>query len=626
MRKLRTHSRIYLVLKLLAVILVGKILLMGFSSLHNNAETPFSSLDNPAIVDKRRDLLNVDVSNILRHRSWSSLPFNEHTIKQSYQEEPLVGFISNLNVDKVLEKKGKETAEEKNSEGQADYQNSIACNDRAYRSKIQYSSEIKPLEDDLVKIRRDLLNGDSFLSLVVTHDEEKEMTEREIIQKRWFQFGGSTIWLEKEQCYVMYSRIMYSTAELKNTPRVSFVRAQAFDRNWIEIKGKRIPYSDIARPDDIDAALRESDKEFGFSDCSLLSSEPLAHDACIVENAKKKLTGQKRRENILSKYFLTYPTILQIPFNTDGDFRGPEDPRVVLRKTKDTEEPVVLFNMYDTDQDRRVIMAHLPHRKVDPTVKFSIVGREQKELEKNWTPFFHKSLDESSVSRGYIHFIYTFNPLEILKCSLNDGYCEMVFDANTLKLTDANRFGGIRGGTQFISLPDIIPDVRGEQIWVGFPKLHIENCGCGSHFYRPMFSVLIERDGIYSQELVIPAMGFDIDVLSWDLKGSICRDNNVLSPNSIGYWEVVNQDPQTKKFEDYLTLTISEADTGTKVITLKGILDFILGIYREKDVLDSFDINEKTDSIMSHTLHCIVESAFESCKEYGLSHPDLRDE
>lgn len=627
MRKLRSHSRLYLILKLLAAVLVGKILLMCYLSLHNSGETPFLTSNNPVIVDRKRDLLNADVSNMLRHRSWSTLPFNEHTITQSYREEALVGFISNVNLDERSAKKAKETGGEKNAndakiKGRAEYQNLGACDNFAYRSKIQYSTEIKPLEDDLIQVRRDLINGESFLSHVVTHDDEKEMSERDIIQKRWFQFGGSTIWLEKEQCFVMFSRIMYSPAESKNTPKFSLVRAQAFDRNWVEMKGKRIPYSDISRPEDMDASLHQIDKELGISSCDLLLSEPLAYDACIVENARKKLTGQKRREHILSKYYLTYPAILEIPFNPHNEFSGPEDARVILRKTKDSEEPVVIFNMFDPIQEKRAIMAHFPHRKIDPTVKFSILGRKQKGLEKNWTPFFHKSLDESSVSRGYIHFIYTFSPLEILKCSLNDGYCEMVFEAATLKLSEQNKFGGIRGGTQFVPLPDIIPNVRGEQIWVGFPKLHIENCGCGSHFYRPMFSVLVERDGIYTQELVIPVMGFDIDVLSWDLKGSVCGDNNILSPNSIGYWEVASQDSQTKKYEDYLTLTVSEADSGTKLIILKGILDFILGIYREKDVLDSLDINEKTDSVIRQTLHCIVESAFASCKEYGISHSD----
>lgn len=625
MRKLRSHPRIFLILKLLTVALLGKILLSSFYSVHDNGEKPFPSFRNSQIVETKRDLFHLDVSNMLRHKSWSNSPVSDYTVTQSYQEENLVGFVSNLDLKKILSKKVKEKEEnihanEAKLKGHVDYKSLTSCQDLAYHGSIQHSTQSIPLEDDLIEIRRTLIASENFLSRQVTVDEEKEMTEREIIQKSWFQFGGSSVWLESEQCFVVYSRVIYSSMGVKNRPHVSLVRAQAYDKNWKEIKRKRIPYLDIQMPKDMIAALHQIDKELGLSDCDLLASEPLSYDACIVENTRNRMTAQKRRESILSKYYITYPTILEIPFRPDGDWKGPEDPHVILRKTKTGEEPVVVFNMYDIDLGKRLMMAHLPHRKIESLIKFSIPGREQKELEKNWTPFFHQNVGESSVSRGFVHFIYSFSPLEILKCSLNDGYCEMVFEAETMKITEANRFGGIRGGTQFIPLPEILPGIKGQQVWVGFPKQHIEDCGCGSQYYRPMFSVLVEHDGVYNQDVLVPAIGFNMDVLSWDLKGTYCKDINIMSPNSIAYWEIVSQDPQNKTFEDYLTLTFSEADSNTRLLTVKGMLDFILGIYKEKDILEKFEINEEADNIIGQTLHCVVQSAFDYCKTYGETH------
>lgn len=628
MRKLRSHSMIYSIVRILIVILLGKILFSFFySGMLHHGKSQYSTYQNPEIIETKRELLNVDVSRLLRHKSWTYSPITEQTIGQAYEDERLVGYVSNLDLSDVS-KKGKEEEQDVRGRTGASQQREVlkTCKDLAYEHSIQHSAEIKTLKDNLYDVRRRLIDDRSFLSREVTRDEENDMSEREIVQKRWYQFGGSLVWLEKEQCYVMFSRVIYSTDNDRARSRLSLVRAQAFDKDWNELKGKRIPYIDVDRPKDIELELHNVGKELGLSDCDILSSDALAYDACIVDNAKNRLQAEKRRERIISKYYMTYPTILEIPFNPDGDQRGPEDPKIILRKTKDFEEPVVVFNLFDTDTERRTMMAYMPHRKVEPLIKFKISGRDQQGVEKNWTPFFHQNLHDSSVSRGFIHFIYTFSPLEILECSLNDGYCDIVFEAETLKITDGNRFGGIRGGTQFIPLPDILPTVKGQQIWIGFPKQHISACGCASDYYRPMFSILVEHDGVYSQELVVPAIGFDMEIISWDLKGTNCKDTNILSPNSIGYWEVVSQNPQTKEYEDYLTLTMSESDINTKVVTLKGMLNFILGIYREKKILNKFEISEKADSIIGQTLKCLVRSAYEGCREYGLSHPNDLDE
>ncbi|QLQ77773.1 hypothetical protein HG537_0A00200 [Torulaspora globosa] len=621
---LRRRSNFFLVLVLVVVIVFVTTSSGWFSSSRSSSRRWWRNLE---VVPRKSDLLHVDISQALSQKDWDVSPVNLRTIKQSYKDEEVVGFVSNLDVKKVLEGKAKIAKNHdydgvlKGTLSAKEYQDLITCPDLAYRSKIQHSVEKKLLKDDLAELRNELMTNPSFLSKEVTGEDEQEMSLPDIIQKKWFQFGSSAVWLESEQCYVVYSRVIYSSIHVRNRPHVSLVRAQAFDKDWNELKDKWIPYVDVPLGKDMDTVQKEIDEALGITDCSALKSNHAAYDACTVENTKNSLEAKKRRESILSRYYMKYPTILNIPFKTDGDWKGPEDPKVVLRKTDHSEEPVVLYNIHDDDLDRRIMVAYMPHRKIEPMVKLSVNGREQRGMEKNWTPFFHQETGESVMSRGFIHFIYSFSPLEILKCSLNDGICNLVFDAETLKVSDANRFGGIRGGTQYIPLPAVLPRVSEDQIWIGFPKQHIEECGCGDIYYRPMLGVLIERHGVYSQELMVPALDFNMDVLSWDLQTSECKDTNILSPNSIGYWEVVSQDAQTKKYEDYLTLTVSEADSNTKVITLKGVLNFILGIYQEKDIKDKFEIDDQSDGIIGHTLHCLVSSAYDQCKAYGETHP-----
>lgn len=563
------------------------------------------------IVSERKDLAQADITPLLRHKSWSRSPLSEKVINQPYLEEEIVGFASNLDKSQVPKK---------NFDTFPDPSTLITCQDLAWHSSIKHSESVKVLEDNMYEARRSVLDQESFLSRRIKKNEEKDIAEKEIIQQQWGQFGGSAVWLESEQCYVMYSRIVWSETTPRNNIQLSLVRAQAFDKDWNEIKGKRIPFADVDVPGDLDTAFEELDKELGLRDCHHIKDHA-SHDACIVENAKNSYDALERKQRMMSKYYLTYPTVLEVPFSPQGKWKGPEDPHVIIRKVGDFEEPIVIFNMYDDFHERRMMMAFMPHRKSEPLVKFSIDGRDPKKTEKNWAPFFHQHLPSSPISRGFIHFIYSFSPLEILKCSLNDGFCEVVFEADTIKVSEDNKFGGIRGGTQYVPLPDVVPKVEGQQMWVGFPKLHIQNCGCGNHYYRPMLSLLVEDDGVYHQELMVPALTFNMDVLGWDLKGTSCTYINILSPNAIGFWEVASQDPHTKQYEDYMALTISEADFNTRVIYLKGVLNFIMDLYKQKPVKDHFEISKEADSIIGETLKCVVSSTKNYCEEYGLAHP-----
>ncbi|SMN21006.1 similar to Naumovozyma dairenensis NDAI_0G00360 hypothetical protein [Maudiozyma saulgeensis] len=656
-KKLNNYTKkLILILPIITLILIIYQLSNGFLPNETNQfiyyKSPSTFNLNPLRrkqVPRKKDLLKVDITKLVNGRDLSRSPITEKMLNQDYITNILTGFVSNLqldshkrqnlaaNHDKHNHKQHNNTSssdlfpkEASNNivdvkglekQGRKSYDSLVTCEDLSYNATIEHSLTTNILSDDLMSIRRGLLKDGDWLIKELKDDRDKDKTEEEIVDMQWFRFGGSSVWLESEQCYLVFTRIVYSRVNRKNHPHLSLIRGQAYDKDWNEVIGKKIPYLDITFPKNMEKEMENLNIELNIEDCTKYSGNSLEFENCNVQQAKTKLRNEKKKEHVISKYYVTYPTVFDFPFQANGDFKGPEDPRVIIRKTETTEEPVILFNMHDGVEDKRRMFSYMPHRKIDPLVKFKIFGRGMRNSEKNWTPFFHPSDQaQSGLSRGSIHFIYTFSPLDIIKCSLNDGNCEIVFDQETLEISDSNTFGGMRGGTQFIPLPQQMPGINNKNIWVGFPKLHIKNCGCGETFYRPMLDVLVESNGIYHQELVVPAIDFDIDVLSWDMKSTECQETNILSPNSISHWNIIHQDPETKSFDDYMTLTVSESDILTKVITLKGVLNYILGIYRVKNMKDDFLPDRESDDIIGRTLSCLIAGAKQHCAIYGEMH------
>ncbi|CCD26819.1 uncharacterized protein NDAI_0I02510 [Naumovozyma dairenensis CBS 421] len=592
----------------------------------------YSKIYNQKNVDSIKDLNNIDVSQTLLYKPWADTPLTEDIFRQEYESNNLTAYAENLDFDKFKKQYSKTKGKNhKNDDNEKDltklnlnteetYESLIDCGDLAYNITIENSKLKKALTDDLIQMRRDLIAKNDHISKLIKSNKDKDMSEEEIITKYWSKFGGAPLWLEKEQCYVVYSRVFYSPSGHKTASRISLIRAQAFDKNWNELKGKKIPFVDIKVPKNFQSELNKLDKEFGLNQCDHLKNDEKAYNFCILDNVKTKLKAKERREKVLSHYYITYPTVLDIEFDSSGMLSGPEDPHVILRKTANIEEPIIFFNMQDHKANNRPMYAYLPHRKTSPMLKFNLNGRKLNDVEKNWAPFFHQNVKDNSFSRGSIHFIYSFAPLEIMKCSLDDGECKMDFEAVTNGANEGQKFGNMRGATQYVPLPAILPKVKNKQVWVGFPKVHLGFCGCGGGFYRPMLSVLVESNGVYYQSAIVPSMDFNIEVLSWEEEGSNCDSGNILNPNSISFWEVTSQDLETKKFEDYMGIAVSESDVVTKVLTLKGVLNFVLGIYNDKPMNEEFDINEDSRSIIDKTTNCVVTGVLRECDRYGKEH------
>ncbi|CCH58911.1 hypothetical protein TBLA_0B00680 [Henningerozyma blattae CBS 6284] len=638
-KKLNLNSKILFAIILL-LCLIFSLRFSNFGDGNNNSK----NLTNAKVIERKKDLGRLDLTSIVNKRSLKNFPISDELLDEgNYDTYKFTGYISNLNVNNLINKKQNEKSDfiEKHEKQAAedlvsinelelisssDYNQIVECEDLEYTSSVKYSKEQTFIEDDLIALRKYLLAKDfdaedKFIAEHVQQENEKDKTDIEIVKRSWYRFGSSSVWMESEQCYVTVTRLMYCKGGNKAYPDISLIRAQTFDKNWKEIKGKRIPKVDVKLPKDIEKQIEELENEYDLNhkSCDKYMNSPAQYGACVVEKNKVNLENKKRAQSLIDQYFVTYPTVYKFPIVAHRIYTGPEDPRIVLRKFGNQEEPVVVFNM-DTIKDRKM-HAFLPHRALHPLVELNFPG--MKGMQKNWAPFFLDSdFDSSELSRGYIHFVHNYNPLEILLCSLNDGNCEKVFTKQTLGLTGKNEYGGIRGGTQFVQLPSVITRINGKTILVGFSKLHINNCGCGSRFYRPMLNIIVEEKGIFHQELIVPSMDFNIEVLDWSTKSHTCKFYNILSPNSIAFWDVIRQDPHTKKFEDLLVFTFSEADEVSKAINVRGLLDYIINLYSEKDIEDNFVPSSDTDVALGKTLQCVKSKAENICREYGESHPE----
>lgn len=97
--------------------------------------------------------------------------------------------------------------------------------------------------------------------------------------------------------------------------------------------------------------------------------------------------GQELRNYTIER--VTFPRVfdIEIPYVREDLFFGPEDPRVVM----DAEEKViVVFNMIsDVQSGRRRMFLFRPFE--GKLTRLKVRGREERETEKNWTPFFYGS-------------------------------------------------------------------------------------------------------------------------------------------------------------------------------------------------------------------------------------------
>jgi beta-1,2-mannosyltransferase len=501
----------------------------------------------------------------------------------------LPAYLGNLNIDKSL-----------------DYYKDLTCDQISYypntnERDIAYSEPIL-LDDDLIEVRRWLLNS-KYENIVKKVDPQANDGTFLSDLSHWFKRSGSSIWLPDEQLHMVVSTIMYAPNE-RSKPLISFIRLQLFDVNWVEVKGRRIRYYGVTEKE-IDEVLREYAKS--------------------------------NDESHLERISLRFPSILNIPFEgkPGKGTIGPEDPKILLKDGEFSSEPIIVFNMLTSD-NKRNMFAVFPLQGpkgpdlIHPVLKFKNIGNNAittLKTEKNWSPFFDSiKIGDSRISKGFMYFAYTLDPLVIFKCSLDSGKCNKVQDNIQYSKFAKEGNAYLRGGTSFIPVPrQIIQTLNDEnyqrlQMWIGLPKILNKNNACGNNVYRTGFTLLIKEDGIFRIELITGPIDFGLPTAN-ECSDIGQKSSSIISADGISFWDIASTGQQEDGksipyYNDYMGIIVGEGNTKIELIVLKNVLNYAMGVYSYgKYMFGNYDV-EGESGVAARTQK-VCECALDSALKYG---------
>ncbi|KAK5221084.1 Beta-mannosyltransferase 1 [Exophiala xenobiotica] len=418
---------------------------------------------------------------------------------------------------------------------------------------------------------------------------DPNLSVEDIVDKTWTRMSGSSVWLPDQKVYLSVTRVIFCPSQTWSVPKMSFLRGQLFNEDWEHLDNYNITWGD------------------------------------------KKLN---------------FPRVFDIPaqWEPDGELYGPEDPRVILEDGVEGAEPVVTFNMIARRSSwKRAIYVFRPFS--NHTTILTIGDQERQETEKNWAPFFVPEeelvqpslanklhLPTSTVVRKpseYIHFIYAFKPLRILKCHLRCGDCEFVYEQvlpeNFLNHHNENG-GSLRGGTNFVPVP-VPPNMGLDEkmnIYAAFPRTNIEGrCGPGS-FYRPEFVVLINIGAQFHLAFASESLDFGSSIVELGPEDDRCNKGRILIPMSIAHWD-------TSHRQDIMTVTFSVDDSTVQVARVQGLLGFILNLPQFKTLfkkdgalkgVQSDVMNMLSSWVGDDVRGCLVEAALNYTEAvHDMKHP-----
>ncbi|ODV64459.1 glycosyltransferase family 91 protein [Ascoidea rubescens DSM 1968] len=544
------------------------------------------------------------------------------------------------------------------------------CNTYLFKDSIQVSndpklilsnSHLKLFREQILLTDYSLILNDSFTRKNIPIPED----EQTLINNHWYQFAGSSVWLNQQNLYFMASRVVFTPTD-RGGPTESFLALNLYDKNWKEIS--ELKYF----------------KYGPFTDQVYYVNAPSIFDSILFYfnmDVLKKKSGYYR-------------------------FFGPEDPRVILKKTRYQfyyqdklvkeviyEEPMIIFNLL-TDKEhgnRRLIHVFLPFQ--DKLIVLRKVDARLKRTEKNWSPFFktgeintirvdiespdakistttkrHKNF---KFSNGLVYFVYSIEPFKIIKCNLDNGKCRSVFDGKYDSKRKTLEKSFMRGGTNLIELPKkFISKVnemiyneennlgdrnaalmrnynlnldleifKNYNIWIGFPRSNIKKCGCGFKTYRPSLQIMVssknkKKAEVFEINSISSSIDFDINILNWNTnQSSLSCDGlmNAFIPNSIAFWDIDEDNNEM----DYMGMTLSEADYNTMVIHIKGLLRYILKLDFFQKKKDKESIDGKHEDITNPVrylrntkslvddfflVQCALKSSYKYCVNYARNH------
>lgn len=549
----------------------------------------------------------------------------------------------------------------------------------------------KSLHSIIVKFRRENSLYYQELEPFWKDSIENQIATR-TVDKHWYRLAGSSVWLEEYGVHFFISRIIYSPSGVKNTPVISLTYAQLFNDQWQELE-----HAELIVP----------------------TNNPDVGNQLVLND--QIYTNMK------------FPGFLHVPSyhdRTRGKFYGPEDPRIILVKNpKGFEEPLIVFNAYQrkilennlvNEDDQKVLevkfgfyrsmfmcwpwqfqrgkaniddmVDHVHIRHIyNRLVELKRVNIPRVKNQKNWTPFI--SFEERSKHNfdNYIYFVYRWTDLEVLRCDLanvvGESNCEFEYRLNE-ELPENGPVGELRGGTglininQFLTLyaqiyPEVVPLVKNlppkRELWLGFARAHLDDCGCGQDLYRPNM-VVITKDvvkrqmnqkdstgkellrtinkSVYKISHLSSFVSFDLPIVGFDAndKTKLCVENqpNILIPNGISDWTLQqvslsnaqNANDAITGIQDHLTLSTSSGDVTTDIVHIRGILnelfryDHAVGDDKTNKLFSEVQLPESEQSkfeFMSpeylntfgynnDNVKCALKESRAFCLEYGLAH------
>lgn len=428
------------------------------------------------------------------------------------------------------------------------------------------------------------------------------------ISEHWYQLIGSSVWLKQYGVHLMISRIMYTNKD-QGLALISLSYLQVFDRNWKELNNVELMIRD-------DEGLHKPIMYPQFAPI------PIYHNA---------------------KY-------------TDRQFYGIEDPRIqlVLNKHGD-EEPIIVYNSvhrkikeanFENDSEGHIAydkyrsiflgwlwrtqrgktnIEEIPQKNVKNLeyIKIKEMIRPEnnrRPTEKNWGLFLNYEERQDQGFDSHLYFIYQFKDTKILKCSLyDDKPCEWEYQVN-----DYTGSGTFHGGTELISINRILdehklPELKnlkdrmpeGRQIWIGFARAVLKNCGCGTHLYRPNLIVFMKDKNEYKFAYVSSFTDFGIEVLEWWIGEGLCTAKNLIIPNGISSWTFEKE--KDGSLMDYMSFTITRRDATIDLVYIKGILHALLFEDPNPKLLSYEQKGFRTNT----NLDCALRKSDEYCKIYG---------
>ena len=146
------------------------------------------------------------------------------------------------------------------------------------------------------------------------------------------------------------------------------------------------------------------------------------------------------------------------------------------------------------------------------------------------------------------------------------------------------------------------------QLWIGFLRAHVKDCGCGGSMYRPNFLILEKLNSKFKLTYLSGSINFNVSVYGWANYDVVCagHEANALIPNGISMFD---QD------DDYLTLSMSVADQDNTLVHIHGVKKLI------------YLLDHDWNGILKENkqIECVVNNANDFCKAYADEHYKLGD-